>query len=85
MPLSNQEIAVLKAVAAGKVGKQIAHELGITPGTVEDHIENARTKLGARNRAEAIVQAIAQGYLPGPSVEPFAKHVISSDPLGENL
>ena len=43
-------------MADGRRDKEIADLLGITEATVRFHIDNARRKLGARNRAQAVAR-----------------------------
>lgn len=62
--LTEREVHVLSLSRRGLNDAQIAQESGITPRTVRFHFENARHKLGARNRAEALSQAIARHLLP---------------------
>ncbi len=56
-----QEILVL--VARGLSTKEVAQEIKIAPRTVDRHIENARLKLGARNRTHMVVRAMMEGLL----------------------
>jgi two-component system response regulator FixJ len=59
--LSVRERDVLMGVARGKLNKQIAHELEISPRTVEIYRANLMSKTGARNLAELMRIAIAAG------------------------
>ncbi|MHB2018800.1 MAG: LuxR C-terminal-related transcriptional regulator [Candidatus Xenobia bacterium] len=61
--LSDRERTVLRLVAAGRSNKQIAAELGITERTAKFHVESARNKLGAENRAQAVALATSRGLL----------------------
>lgn len=54
--LSDRERDCLAFLADGRRDKEIADLLGITEATVRFHIDNARTKLGARNRAQAVAR-----------------------------
>lgn len=56
-PLSEREREVLKLLATGRSNREIAQDLFVAPGTVKAHINNIYRKLGARNRAEALVRA----------------------------
>jgi DNA-binding CsgD family transcriptional regulator/tetratricopeptide (TPR) repeat protein len=51
--LTGREEQILRFVARGRTSVQIAYMLGITPGTVDKHVESARRKLGASTRREA--------------------------------
>ena len=58
-----REVDVLKRLAAGNVYKQIAHELGSRPRTVRTHLHNIYGKLGAVDRAQAVLIATERGWL----------------------
>lgn len=59
--LSPRERDVLNGVVEGKLNKQIAAELEISPRTVEIYRANLMTKTGARNVAELMRIALAAG------------------------
>lgn len=59
--LSPRERDVLAGVVAGKANKVIAHDLGISPRTVEIYRANLMTKTGARNMAELMRLALLAG------------------------
>jgi DNA-binding CsgD family transcriptional regulator len=54
--LSDRERDCLAFMADGRRDKEIADLLGITEATVRFHLDNARRKLGARNRAQAVAR-----------------------------
>ena len=62
-PLSTRESEVLKRLAEGKVYKQIAHELSLSTSTVRTHLHNIYGKLGAVDRAQAVLIATERGWL----------------------
>lgn len=62
-PLTEREVEVLRAVAEGGTIADIAAEVGLTQGTVRNHISAAMTKTGARTRAEAVRLATESGWL----------------------
>jgi DNA-binding CsgD family transcriptional regulator len=65
--LSLRELRVLSLLCAGHDDMSIATRLHLSPRTVESHVLNARRKLGAKNRVEAVVRAITTAsYLPHP-------------------
>ena len=61
--LSERERQVLELVAAGSTNREIAARLFLSPHTVKDHTSALYRKLGARNRAEAILRAQRLGLL----------------------
>jgi PAS domain S-box-containing protein len=56
--LSPREREVLALLARGLTGEQIADRLVLSPETVRTHIRNAREKLGASTRVEAVTMAL---------------------------
>ena len=66
--LTVREREVLRLAANGYTSKEIARQIAIAHRTVERHIENARLKLGARNRAHLISNALKAGLLAEPGV-----------------
>src|SRR5262245_28570922 len=71
--LNNRGIEVLTLVARGQRSAQIAKKLGIAKRTVDFHLDNARIKLGAATRAQAVVKAVAGGV-----IEPQRRRAICS-------
>ena len=63
--LNDREVETLTWVARGKTSAEIAKILGLTKRTVDFHIDNARTKLGAATRTQAVIKA-ATGRLIEP-------------------
>jgi DNA-binding NarL/FixJ family response regulator len=51
------EFRVLGMVCAGRLNKQIAHDLQITEATVKAHMTLVMRKLGAANRTQAVLFA----------------------------
>jgi DNA-binding NarL/FixJ family response regulator len=60
--LTEQEAAILRLVAGGYSNKEVARHLGISTGTVKNHISDILRKLDARDRTHAVLKAIA-GHL----------------------
>jgi DNA-binding NarL/FixJ family response regulator len=69
-PLTTREQEVLAKLVAGKTSSVIAKELVISENTVKTHLNNIKAKLGARNRHEAILIALARGWLSNSAVDP---------------
>jgi putative nucleotidyltransferase with HDIG domain len=62
-PMSPREIDVLRRLARGMVYKQIAGELGLSTSTVRTHLHNVYGKLGAMDRAQAVLIASERGWI----------------------
>nr|WP_321509225.1 response regulator [uncultured Celeribacter sp.] len=60
--LTAREAEVARAVVRGLQNKQIAHELGISPKTVEIHRHNAMSKLACGSTAEMVRRLVAAGW-----------------------
>jgi two-component system, LuxR family, response regulator FixJ len=57
--LTERERQVLDLIVAGKANKVIAHELSISPRTVEIHRARVMEKMGASNLADLVRKALA--------------------------
>ena len=65
-PLSTRELEVLRALCEGLSNKEIGSKLGLTEGTVKNHMTQVLSKLGALDRTQAALRAHALGLLkPG--------------------
>jgi putative nucleotidyltransferase with HDIG domain len=62
-PLTAQELAALRELAKGLVYKQIGVELGVAASTVRTHLFNSYRKLGAADRAQAVLIASKNGWI----------------------
>ncbi len=61
--LSERELAVLKCISLGLNTTEIAEELCISVNTVETHRRHLNEKLGAKNTASLIMNAVKCGLL----------------------
>lgn len=61
--LTQREADVLREVERGGTIADIAHTLGLSQGTVRNHVSSAMLKMEARTRAEAASLARAAGWL----------------------
>lgn len=61
--LTPRQIDVIKGIAKGLPNKLIAHELGLTEGTVKVHITVILKTLGVNNRTGAVMEAVKKGYI----------------------
>ena len=62
-PMSAREVDVLRRLAKGMVYKQIASELGLSTSTIRTHLHNVYGKLGAMDRAQAVLMATERGWI----------------------
>lgn len=62
-PLSPREIEILRIVAQGASNKEIADHLFISEGTVKNHLSSILSKLGVRDRMQAILKAREYGII----------------------
>lgn len=67
--LTEREIEVLKALARGGANKDIALELGLSPKTVDNHIQSIYAKSGVKTRGGATLFALEHGLLRPGSAE----------------
>ena len=63
--LTEREREVVRLVAQGRTGPEIADELQIAHDTVRRHVHNAMTKTGARSRAHLVAKALGDGQVLG--------------------
>ena len=61
--LTPREREALRLMAAGKSNADIARELCLSKGTVKNHVSHILSKLGARDRAQAVRRAVEWGLL----------------------
>ncbi len=62
-PLSPRERDVLALLARGLSTEAIAKELVISPVTARNHIQHILTKMGVRNRLEAVISAVRRSLI----------------------
>ena len=60
---SQREREILTLLARGSTDVKIAETLGLSPATVQTHVRNAKAKLGARTRAQAVALALVGGLI----------------------
>jgi DNA-binding NarL/FixJ family response regulator len=62
--LSPRERAVALLIGGGLSNKEVARELGLSPGTVKNHVHSILQKLGERNRNSLIIHRGTRGRFP---------------------
>jgi two-component system, NarL family, nitrate/nitrite response regulator NarL len=71
---SQREWQILRQLARGNSNKEIARLFSITESTVKVHLKALLRKIGARNRTQAAIWAVARDYsVPSPSTAPDAQ------------
>lgn len=63
IPLTERESECLFFVLRGKITKEIAKILKISPRTVETYFDNIKTKLRCDNKSQVIEKSISLGYM----------------------
>jgi DNA-binding CsgD family transcriptional regulator len=58
-----RERQILALLAAGDTDAVIAERLELSPATVQTHVRNAKAKLGAKTRAQAVAMALRGGLI----------------------
>lgn len=61
---TSRERQILGMLATGDTDAQIAAKLSLSPATVQTHVRNAKAKLGARTRAQAVAMSLRAGLIP---------------------
>jgi DNA-binding NarL/FixJ family response regulator len=61
--LSRRELEIVRLVAGGRTNREIAHDLFLSPRTVDMHVRNILRKLDCRSRTEATRKAAELGLL----------------------
>lgn len=62
-PLSPQQLALLRLIAQGLSSREIAAELSLSENTVKGYVQEVLQRLGVKNRTEAVMVAVKQGWL----------------------
>jgi putative nucleotidyltransferase with HDIG domain len=62
-PLSGRELDVLRHLSEGMVYKQIAGEMQLSVSTIRTHLHNVYGKIGAVDRAQAVLTARDRGWI----------------------
>jgi DNA-binding NarL/FixJ family response regulator len=63
--LTPREAEVLTLIAEGLTNAEIAERLVVSGATVKSHVNHIFAKIGARDRAQAVVYAYANGFTAG--------------------
>jgi ATP/maltotriose-dependent transcriptional regulator MalT len=68
--LTRRELEILRLVAVGRTNREIAHQLFLSPRTIDMHVRNMLAKLGCRSRTEATGRAHELGLLEPIAASP---------------
>ncbi len=61
--LTPRQLQLLRALAAGRANKELAHDLGISEATVKGHLKELYAKLGVTSRAGAVGHGLRHGLI----------------------
>jgi two-component system, NarL family, response regulator DevR len=61
--LSTQQIVILRLIAQGLSSREIATQLYLSENTVKGYVQEILHRLGVKNRTEAVMVAVKQGWL----------------------
>ncbi|NEX91150.1 helix-turn-helix transcriptional regulator [Caulobacter sp. 17J65-9] len=61
--LTARELEIVKLLASGLSVRAASIQLGLSTRTVESYVKQSRLKLGARNQAHMIAQAMNSGLI----------------------
>jgi len=77
-PLTQRELEIIKLMSWGKRNKEMAYALGISEGTVKNHISHIFNKLEIYDRVAVVLLAIRSGWIEyDASKKPVAEDSIS--------
>jgi DNA-binding NarL/FixJ family response regulator len=62
-PLTERETEVLRLMVAGYSNREIADAIGVSEGTVKNHVSSILSKLGVRDRTRAVLKALDVGFI----------------------
>jgi DNA-binding CsgD family transcriptional regulator len=83
-PLSPRETEIVRLVALGMTGREIAAELQIAHHTVRTHVNNAMRRTGARSRAQLVAKALADGLVLSEPDAPVTDNAQPPASVGES-
>src|SRR5579885_1906383 len=61
--LSSQQLVILRLIAQGLSSREIATQLYLSENTVKGYVQEILHRLGVKNRTEAVMVAVKQGWL----------------------
>jgi DNA-binding NarL/FixJ family response regulator len=65
--LTSREREVLFLLAQGMSNAEVARKLGISEATVKSHLAHVMTKLGVREKTQAVIAAYQTGLVQPPA------------------
>ena len=76
-PLTQRELEIIKLMSWGKRNKEMAYALGISEGTVKNHISHIFNKLEIYDRVAVVLLAIRSGWIEYDASKPVAEDSMS--------
>ncbi|MBE3557748.1 MAG: response regulator transcription factor [Ktedonobacteraceae bacterium] len=62
-PLSPQQLVILRLIAQGLSSREIARQLFLSENTIKGYVQEILHRLGVKNRTEAVMIAVKNGWL----------------------
>src|SRR5258708_27578295 len=62
-PLTERESEALRLMVAGYSNREISDAIGVSEGTVKNHVSSILSKLGVRDRTRAVLEALPVRFL----------------------
>ncbi len=62
-PLSSQQLVLLRLIAQGLSSREISTQLYLSENTVKSYVQEILHRLNVKNRTEAVMVAVKQGWL----------------------
>lgn len=87
-PLSARQQEILLLIATGKSNKEIANQLGLSPGTVKQHVYTLFRKLGVKNRTMAVAhgaRVLGEAAQEEPRPEAQATDAVPQPPIPDEV
>ena len=76
--LSNAEIQILLHIARGCTNREIGRRLHVAEDTIKSAVRSAAARLGATCRAQAVANALLQGWLAITRPDPNGiRHIVA--------
>ena len=66
LPLTDRQKGIVQLLADGLVNKEIAYRMKISEGTIKNHVQDIKERLGGMSRANIVAIALRDGIIEFP-------------------